>query len=85
MNKATSNGSRTAIQVLVRAPNGKVDIPIMHLQWYIADRMCQIPTNDDAFALRVLSDGRDVEELARVKLDSGKQQQRGFRSMIVDY
>ena len=75
VNEKPGNGARASIDILVVAPCCKVDVPIVQLHIYIANRMGKVPSNIDAFGMRVLCDCLDVKVLAGVVLDTGKENQ----------
>lgn len=74
-----------AVHVLVVAPRGEVDVPVVQLQRHVADGVGEVPADGDAALLGVGGDGGDVEELARVVLDAREEQQGGAGGVGVDY
>lgn len=84
VNEAAPYGAGAAVHIFIRAPDGKVDVPVVQLEWNVADCVSEIPANGDAFRLRVRRDGIHVEELAGVELNAGKEEKRSLGSMLVD-
>ena len=41
----SSDGSRAGVEVLVRTPSGKVNVPIVKLKFHVSDGMSKIPAN----------------------------------------
>ena len=73
MHEQPTYGPRAGIQILVAAPGGRIDIPIMEVQGHIAYCMSKVPDYKDAQRAGMGGDGADVEELASVELDPGEQ------------
>lgn len=57
---------------LVGAPAGKVNVPVVQLQWHVAHGMGQVPADVGALRVGGRRDRLDVKELARVKLHARK-------------
>ena len=49
MHEASGHTSRTAVQILVAAPDGEVGSPVMKFQGNIACGMSQVKADDAAF------------------------------------
>ena len=84
VHKETSHGSGAGIAVFVRAPGGKVDVPVVQLDLDVAVGVCQVPAYGKTTILRVLGDCRDIEELAGVVLDTRKKNKSGVIDVLVD-
>ena len=80
----TADGAGAAVHVLVVAPDGKVDVPVVQAQRDVADSVSQIPAYNDALCLRIGRDACYVKVLACVELDSGQEQQGGRGGVFVD-
>ena len=63
MHETASNRAWTAIHILVRTPDGEVDVPIVELDWYVANSVSEIPPDSDTFALCVSGDFLHLEKL----------------------
>jgi hypothetical protein len=77
VDKESTDYARTAVHVLVVAPCGEVDVPVMQLERHVADGMSQIPSNFDTKGVAVTRDELYVKELAAVVLDAGEEDQCG--------
>lgn len=84
MHEHPRNRPRPGVHVLVRTPRREVDVPIMQPKRHVARRVCEIPTDEQALSMRVRGDGRDVEELARVVLYAGEEDERDLVGVLVD-
>src|SRR5207302_9385038 len=42
VHKTARDGAGAAVQIFVRAPHGKIDLPVVESQWHVADRMGKI-------------------------------------------
>src|SRR4051812_43566658 len=62
MHKGATHAARARVEVFVRAPAGKVYIPVMQLQRNIAYRMRQVEPSISAYAVGRLSNTFKVEE-----------------------
>ena len=69
VDKESANASRTRVEVLVGAPDGEVDVPVVQPERHVADRVSQVDSNGDALGVSCLRQPRDVEQLSRVVLD----------------
>ena len=76
VDEAAAHRARARVQVLVRAPDGEVHVPVVEAQDEVARRVRQVPADDATLRLREPRDRLDLERLARVVLDSRKQDQR---------
>ena len=61
VDEGASDGTGPGVDVLVRAPAGKVDVPVVQLELDVAGRVGEVPADDDAALLGVGRDARDVE------------------------
>lgn len=82
--ETASDRARSAVEVLVRAPDGEVDVPVVQLYRHVADGVCEVPADENAFSLCVGCDALDVEELAGVELDAGEEEDGSRRCVGVD-
>src|SRR5205085_9153422 len=64
MNKAATDGAGPAVEVLVTAPDGEIDVPFVQLEHDIAGRVGQVETGDAAVLVSGGDDPRNVEMLA---------------------
>src|SRR5690606_40375225 len=63
--EASADRAGAAIQVLVAAPYGKTDVPIVQVQRYVADCVSQIEPDHACMFARRRGDALHVEALAR--------------------
>jgi hypothetical protein len=84
MHEQSSDNAGTAIHVLVVAPGGKVDVPVVQLQGHVTNGVCEIPSNYDTERVAVAGNELNVEKLARVELDAWKQDESCCGSMAGD-
>ena len=84
MNKHGCNCAWPSVDVLVIAPNGKIDIPFMQVELHIPCSVCQIPADEQTFCMSVFGNALDVKTLARVVLNSRKQYQARFILVLLD-
>lgn len=84
VHEEAGHGAGTGIAVLVRAPGGKVDVPVVQLDLDVAVGVCQVPAYRQTAVLRVLGDCGDIEELAGVVLDTRKKNKGGVIDVLVD-
>lgn len=84
VNEQAGDGTGSGVAVLVRAPDRKIDVPVVQLEFNVRIRMRQIPSHDDAARLSMASDRLDLEQLSAVVLNTRQQQQGRIRSVLVD-
>ena len=82
VHKEPSYGTRSRVEVLVRAPDGKVDVPVVQSEIYVAGCVCAVPADGDVKAVGVRGDGLDVEVLPGVELDAGEEDEGCGGSML---
>ena len=75
--------ARAGVQVLVGAPRGKVDIPVVQRQLDIARRVGQVESGDSACGVRSFGQPRHVEQLPCEIVDAAKEHQREFIGVFV--
>ncbi len=73
MDERPGDRSRTGVEVLVRAPGGEVDAPLVQRQRHVAGGVGEIPTDEGAGGLSGSGDRRDVEQLAGEVVDAAEQ------------
>ena len=73
--------SRAAVQVLVAAPGGGVDVPVVERHRHVARGVCQIPDRDRSSLVGAGGECLHVGDLAR---DVGGSRQERHRDRIVD-
>ena len=64
------DGAGARVEVLVVAPGGEVDAPLVQLEVNIANSVREVPAYQDAFGVRVGGDVGDIKVLAGVVLDT---------------
>jgi hypothetical protein len=82
VHEETTDNTGSAIHVLVVAPCGEVDVPVVQLQWHITHCVRQIPADRDAVGMTVASYELNIEKLSRVELDSGQQDKGGCSGVL---
>ena len=70
VHESASNGSGPRIEVLVCAPYGKINVPVVQFELDVSNCVSQIPAYSDTTIMRILGDGRNVEQLTAVVLNS---------------
>lgn len=78
------DGPRARVHVLVRAPAGEVDVPFMQFEFDVARRVGEVPADGETVLVGMRCDGGDVEELARVVLDTGEKDECDFVRVVSD-
>ena len=61
--EAAADAAGTAVEVLVAAPDGEIDIPVMEVQRHIPRGVGQVETDDDAALMGRTDQSRHVEPL----------------------
>src|SRR5262245_16042729 len=84
MNESTADGPGATVQIFVRTPRGKIDIPVMHLQLEIAGGMCKVKPNNTSFSMPCLGDRSHIEGLARVIVDGAEKNECDRVAFTVD-
>mmetsp|Transcript_10544 Transcript_10544/g.14434 ORF Transcript_10544/g.14434 Transcript_10544/m.14434 type:complete len:241 (+) Transcript_10544:145-867(+) len=84
VHKAPSNTTWAGVEVLVRAPAGKVNVPVMQLEREIANSMGQIEPNDAPLLVACFGNGCHVKILPSVVLNSRQQHKGYLRSFRFD-
>src|SRR5690606_32193086 len=82
--EASADRAGAAIQVLVAAPYGKIDVPIVQVQRYVADCVSQIEPDDACMFARRRGDALHVEALARQILHARQQHERDLLRVTGD-
>lgn len=72
VDEGAGNAAGAGIEVLVRAPAGKVDIPLVQAERNIANGVRKVKSNGRTDLVRRLGDGGNVKELTGVVLDAGR-------------
>lgn len=84
VHEGAADAARPAVEVLVVAPRGEVDVPGVQGERDVADGVREVPTDGYAARLGVRGDGGDVEELAAVVLDAREEEQGSGGGVLVD-
>ena len=84
VDEASADRAGPRVQVLVRTPDGEVHVPVVQAQDQVAGRVRHVEPDDAALRVRLPRDRLDVEGLARVVLDSGKQHQGDRRAIAFE-
>ena len=84
VHEAPADRAGAGVQILVRAPHGEVDIPVVQLQRQIADGMRHVETDNGALGLRGRGDARAIERLAGAVLHAGPEHERELAAQFLD-
>ena len=76
VHEAAADRAGPGVQILVRAPHGEIDIPVVQRQRQVADGMRHVEPGKRAGVVRGARDARAVECLAGAVLHAGPQHQR---------
>ncbi len=76
VHESAGDRARAGVQVLVAAPRRKIRPPFVQIQLDVADRVSQVEADPATVLAGKLTDRGHVENLARVILHAGQQQQR---------
>ena len=74
----------TAVQVLVRAPGGEVDVPVVERERDVAGGMGEVPARQGADRMDRAGQAGDVHDLAGGVVDAGDERHRQPIAMPVD-
>src|SRR6516164_2822123 len=85
MNKAAGHRSRPGIEILVIAPDGKIDSPVMQLQYDISGGMSQIITHHAALLPGPIRQSLQIKELAGEKIDPVDEDEGDFLPPALQY
>jgi hypothetical protein len=85
VHESTGDGAGTGVHILVSTPAGKVDVPVVQLQLDVAGCVGEIPADQDSAGVGVGGDCGNVEQLAAVVLDTGKEDQSQLVGVLVDH
>ena len=84
VHEAAADGARAGVDVLVVAPHGPVDVPLVQPQHDVADRVREIEADDAALLVRGGRDVGDAEQLARVVLHAAQHHERDRVALAFD-
>ena len=70
VHEKSTDSSWAGVEVFVAAPGGSINIPIVKTQRNIPHSVSEIPYDKDAETTSGVGNGRNIKELARVKLDA---------------
>ena len=84
VNESTGHGTRTRVQIFIRAPDSEVDIPIVQMKFEISRRMREIETDDRTDSMADFRYGLHVERLPGVVVHASKQHKRDLVTMNLD-
>ncbi|KAK0039326.1 hypothetical protein Bpfe_031258 [Biomphalaria pfeifferi] len=69
---------RTRIQIFIRTPRRKIDVPIVQMQFQISRRVCQIKPDCRADFVSDLGNAFHIKGLSRVIIHAAEQNERDF-------
>ncbi len=73
VDERSGDRTRTGVEVLVRAPGGEVDAPVVQRQRHVAGGVGEVPADEGAGGLAGSGDRRDVEQFAGEVVDAAEQ------------
>lgn len=73
VHEGTCHSARSSVHILVGAPAGEIDVPVVESEFDISGGVGTVPADGDAVRMRMLGDSLDVEELTGVVLDGGEE------------
>ena len=76
VDEAASDGARSRVEILIRAPDREIDIPVVQREWDVADRVREVEPDPAAAPPRCGRDALQVESLSSLKLDAGEEHER---------
>src|SRR5690606_33581903 len=84
MNEAAADRAWPRVEILVAAPHGEIDVPIVQRERNIADRMRQIEAAGAAAAACAFRDRAHVQALTSQVLHARQPNQRELRGVTFD-
>ncbi len=84
MHEATADGAGAGVEILIAAPDGEVGIPVVQLQWRIADRVREVQAHCGAGAARSRDQRRQVQQLPGEILHTGQKHQAQAAAFPLD-
>src|SRR5688572_926914 len=84
MDESPCHGTGTGVQIFIRAPSGKVDIPIMQVQFDIARGVSEIKPDDCSCPVSRIGYRPHIEGLTRVIVHTAEQNERDLVTVSVD-
>ena len=85
VNETTAHRTGTAVEILVIAPDGEIDIPVVETEFDVAGRMGEIEPDRAAVLLGCRCDSGHIEDLPREVLNPAEQNQRHPLPLLVEY
>ena len=82
--RSSRRSRRARIQILVAAPDGEIDVPIVQLEWHVADGVSEVETDATTCAARLLCDRAQIEALTVEKLNARQHHCRDLRAFALD-
>ncbi len=71
VHEATADGAGSGIEILVTAPNGEIDIPLMQVQQRVADAVSEVQADRRAGTACCADHGCQVQGLSGEILNAG--------------
>jgi hypothetical protein len=84
VDECSGDSAWTGVQVLVRAPDGKIDVPVVQMQFNIAGGMRQVKAHYRPDAMSDTGDRLYVERLSGVIVNAAEQYERDRIGMPLD-
>ncbi len=84
MDEAAGDGARSCVEILVRAPDREIDIPVVQGEGNVADRVREVEPDPAAAPPRGGRDALQVQSLARLKLDPREEDECDLVTLAVE-
>src|SRR4030095_11905453 len=84
VNKRSTYCTRTCVQIFIRTPCCKINIPVMEVQRDITSGMCQVKSGNSSNFVGCICDGLHIEQLPGIIIYSTNHDQGQFTAMLFD-
>src|ERR1700716_3249810 len=78
-----ADGTGTGIEILVAAPHGEIDIPIVQVRQRVADAVSKVQAGRGAGTARRVDHGCQVQGLSGEILNTGQENQRQSGALLL--
>ncbi len=84
VNEYPADVARARVQVLIGAPRGKVDVPVMQRQGHVARRVREVESGNGAGGVRGLGQPLHIEQLTREIIDAAEKDECDLVRMAIN-
>src|SRR6266478_5069291 len=84
MHERTGDCTGAGVQIFVRTPDRKIDIPIVERERDVANRVREIETDSDTVFLRCGRDFFDIQQLTGEKVHTAKHHYRQLIAVLLN-